>query len=222
MAKARRVAKRKAAPAPRPTKKIQPVPPGYHTVTAYLTVNDGARALDFYQRAFGARDIERMPGPGGKLMHAEFKIGDSIVMLSDEFPGMSSCKAPTSLGGTTVTMFLYVPNVDVVFKRALEVTSSARWWSFLFEQDVRAGLLDGVRHLASILRSSTIIYLPDSAYPPSEASDRLHDGDGVAEVIRWLETNVGAAASSIDAIRGADEDHWDESGYVIERLEAAV
>jgi PhnB protein len=125
MAKARRVAKRKAKPAPRPTqprpaKKIQPVPPGYHTVTAYLTVNDGARALDFYQRAFGARDIERMPGPGGKLMHAEFKIGDSIVMLSDEFPGMSSCKAPTSLGGTTVTMFLYVPDVDAAFKRALE------------------------------------------------------------------------------------------------------
>ena len=119
MAKARKVAKRKAKP-PRPAKKIQPVPAGYHTVTAYLTVNDGARALEFYQRAFGARDIERMPGPGGKLMHAEFKIGDSIVMLSDEFPGMSSCKAPTSLGGTTVTMFLYVPNVDVVFKRALE------------------------------------------------------------------------------------------------------
>jgi PhnB protein len=118
MAKARRAAKRKAKPAP--TKKIQPVPPGYHTVTTYLTVNDGARALDFYQRAFGARDIERMPGPGGKLMHAEFKIGDSIIMLSDEFPGMSSCKAPTSLGGTTVTMFLYVPDVDAAFKRALE------------------------------------------------------------------------------------------------------
>src|SRR4029078_7788726 len=102
------------------TKSSEPFPRGYHTVTAYLTVNDGARALDFYQRAFGARDIERMPGPGGKLMHAEFKIGDSIVMLSDEFPGMSSWKAPSSLGGTTVTMFLYVPDVDAAFKRALE------------------------------------------------------------------------------------------------------
>jgi len=96
------------------------VPDGYHTVTAYLTVNDGARALDFYTRAFGAKEIARMPGPGGKLMHAEFKIGDSHLMLSDEFPGMSSCKAPTSLGGTTVSMFLYVPDVDATFRRAVD------------------------------------------------------------------------------------------------------
>jgi PhnB protein len=125
MAKARKSAKRAAKPAQRAKpvattkQKVQPVPAGYHTVTAYLTVNDGARALEFYQRAFGAREIERMPGPGGKLMHAEFKVGDSMVMLSDEFPGMSSCKAPTSLGGTTVTMFLYVPDVDAAFRRAV-------------------------------------------------------------------------------------------------------
>ena len=124
MAKARKATQRpkpvtqRAKPVSQRTK-VQPVPPGYHTVTAYLTVNDGTRALEFYQRAFGARDIERMPGPGGKLMHAEFKVGDSMVMLSDEFPGMSSCKAPTSLGGTTVTMFLYVPDVDAAFKRAV-------------------------------------------------------------------------------------------------------
>lgn len=109
-----------------------------------------------------------------------------------------------------------------VFKRALEVTNCARWSSFLFEQDVRAGLFDGVRSLAGILRSSTIIYLPDSAYPPSVASDRLHEGSGVAEVINWLRTNVGEPAPSIDAIRGPDAEHWDESGYVIERLETAV
>ena len=108
-----------------------------------------------------------------------------------------------------------------VFKGVIEVTSVARWWSFLFEQDVRAGLLVGVRSLASILRSSTIVYLPDSAYPPSAASDRLHEGAGVAEVVSWLQANVGAAALSPDAIRGADEDHWDESGYIIERLKAA-
>src|SRR5262249_36324694 len=81
-------------------KTVRAVPAGYHTVTAYLTVSDGARALEFYKRALGAQETERMPGPGGKIMHAEFKIGDSYVMLSDEFPGMSSCKAPTSLGGT--------------------------------------------------------------------------------------------------------------------------
>ena len=111
---------KKAASKPAAKKKVQPVPAGYHTVTAYLTVNDGARALEFYTRAFGAKEMGRMAGPGGKLMHAEFRIGDSIVMLSDEFPGMSSCKAPTSLGATTVSMFLYVPDVDATFKRAVE------------------------------------------------------------------------------------------------------
>jgi hypothetical protein len=106
----------------------------------------------------------------------------------------------------------------LIFRHALEVTSCARWWSFLFDPDVRAGLLDGVRMPDGVLRSSTIIYLPDSAYPPSIAFDRLYDGCGVPEVIRWLETNIGALASSIDAIRGSDQDRWDESGYVIERL----
>jgi len=137
MAKARKTAKRpkavkaakpaaqRAKPVPQrakpvPKKKVQPVPAGYRTVTAYLTVNDGARALEFYAKAFGARETERMPGPGGKLIHAEFRIGDSVVMLSDEFPGMSSCKAPTSLGGTTGSLFLYVPDVDAAFKRAVE------------------------------------------------------------------------------------------------------
>ena len=123
MAKARKSAKRpKAVKAAKPAvpKKVQPVPAGYHTVTAYLTVNDGARALEFYTKAFGARETDRMPGPGGKIMHAEFRIGDSVIMLSDEFPGMSSCKAPTSLGGTTGSLFLYVPDVDAAFRRAVE------------------------------------------------------------------------------------------------------
>ena len=122
--RAKKSTKKPAKPAPpraKPVqKKVQAVPAGYHTVTAYLTVNDGTRALEFYKKAFGAQETGRMPGPGGKIMHAEFKIGDSYVMLSDEFPGMSSCKAPTSLGGTTVSMFLYVPDVDATFRRAVE------------------------------------------------------------------------------------------------------
>ena len=113
-AKARPAAKKAAA------KKVSPIPPGYTSVTPYLTVNDGAGALTFYQRAFGAREVMRMAAPGGKIGHAEMRIGNAIVMLSDEFPGMSSCKAPTSLGGTTVSMFLYVPDVDATFKRAVE------------------------------------------------------------------------------------------------------
>jgi PhnB protein len=124
MAKARKPAKRPKTSA-RPPKaaaprKVRPVPAGYHTVTPYLTVNNGAAALDFYRRAFGAQEKERMPGPGGKIMHAELRIGDSVVMLSDEFPGMSTCKAPTSLGGTTGSIFLYVADVDPAFKRAVE------------------------------------------------------------------------------------------------------
>jgi len=126
---ARKTTKRpKAAARPKPAaraksaapKKVQAVPAGYHTVTPYLTVNDGAGALEFYKRAFGARETERMPGPGGKLMHAELRIGDSVVMLSDEFPGMSTCKAPKSLGGTTGSIFLYLPDVDPAFRKAVD------------------------------------------------------------------------------------------------------
>ncbi len=89
-------------------------------MTPYLTVNDGAGALAIYQRAFGAREMMRMTAPGGKIGHAEMRIGNAIVMLSDEFPGVSSQKAPTSLGGTTGSLMLYVPNVDAAFKRATE------------------------------------------------------------------------------------------------------
>ena len=110
---------RAAKPAP-PGKKVAPIPSGYHAVTPYLTVNDGARALDFYARAFGARETVRMPGPGGKVMHAEFRIGDSLVMLSDEFPGVSTAKAPTTLGGTTGSLFLYVRDVDSAFQKAVD------------------------------------------------------------------------------------------------------
>jgi PhnB protein len=102
-------------------KQIMPVPEGYHTVTPYLTVRDAAQAIDFYKRALGAKERSRMPGPDGKsIMHAELKIGDSIVMLSDELPGMSTAHAPTTLGGTTGLLFLYVPNVDATFKRAMD------------------------------------------------------------------------------------------------------
>jgi len=116
----RKAARKTARKAPKAAKRrVRPVPAGYHTVTPYLTVSDGARALEFYARAFGARETERMPGPGGKLMHAELRIGDSVIMLSDELPGMSTCKAPTSLGGTTGSVFLYLPDVDATFQRAV-------------------------------------------------------------------------------------------------------
>jgi len=100
-------------------KAVKPIPMGYHSVTAYLTVVDATKALDFYTRAFDAQVTERMPGPGGKLMHAEFRIGDSVVMLSDEFP-QGSTRSPESLGGASGSLFLYVPDVDAAFKQAVD------------------------------------------------------------------------------------------------------
>jgi PhnB protein len=97
---------------------VKPIPEGYRTVTPYLIVSDAAKALDYYQRALGAREIVRMPGPGGKIMHAEIRIGDSMVMLADEFPQMGA-NSPQTIGGTPVGICLYVENVDELFNRAI-------------------------------------------------------------------------------------------------------
>ena len=96
---------------------IKEIPKGFHSVTPYLTVTDSARAIDFYKRALGAEELYRVDGPDGKVAHAEIRIGDSIVMLSDEMPGWS--RSPQSLGGTPVNIFLYVKDVDGVFNRAV-------------------------------------------------------------------------------------------------------
>jgi PhnB protein len=102
----------------------KPIPKGYRSVTPYLTVNDAARAIDFYKRAFGAQEIVRMNDPDGKVGHAEIKIGDSMIMLGDEMPG-GPCRAPQSLGGTTGGIFLYVDNVDAMFKQAVSAGAQA-------------------------------------------------------------------------------------------------
>lgn len=100
--------------------KIKAVPEGSHTVTPSLVVRDASRAIEFYKRAFGAQEILRMPGPEGKgIMHAEIKIGDSTIYLSDEFPGMG-CRSPESLGGSTSMLHLYLENVDSAFERAVQ------------------------------------------------------------------------------------------------------
>jgi PhnB protein len=97
---------------------VKPIPEGYHSVTPYLVVNDAAKAIEYYTRAFGAKEIMRMDGPPGKIGHAEIMIGDSHIMLSDEMPG-SDVRAPQSVGGSTVSIFLYVNDVDSVFKQAV-------------------------------------------------------------------------------------------------------
>ena len=97
----------------------KPIPDGFHTITPHIIVSDGTKALEFYQRAFGAQEIERFMTPDGKgVMHAQLKIGDSRLMLGNEFP--PTCLSPKSRGGTTVSMYLYVENADALFDRAVK------------------------------------------------------------------------------------------------------
>jgi PhnB protein len=98
--------------------KVQPIPAGYHTATPYLIVKNAAAAIEFYTRAFGAKETRRMAGPDGKMMHAEMKIGDSIVMLSDEFPSHQAL-SPETLGGSPMFVVLYVEDVDARVRQAL-------------------------------------------------------------------------------------------------------
>jgi PhnB protein len=100
-------------------KSNQPVPSGYHTVTASLIVRNAAAAIEFYKKALGAEERMRMATPDGRIGHAELKIGDSFIFVADEMPGMS-CKSPQSLGGTANNLFLYVEDVDKSFQRATD------------------------------------------------------------------------------------------------------
>ncbi len=97
---------------------VKPIPEGYHSVTPYLIIKGASAAIDFYKKAFGATELFRMPDPSGKgVAHAEIKIGDSPIMLADEQPQIY--RSPQSLGGTPVSLMLYVEDVDTVFPRAV-------------------------------------------------------------------------------------------------------
>lgn len=119
---AKKVAK-KAAARKAPAKKARkalPIPKGYHVVTPSIVVRGAANAIEFYKKAFGAKELNRMPGPDGKLLHAEIRIGDSIVMLSDEFPemGMGS-SSPETVGGISSSLMIYTKDADALFNQAL-------------------------------------------------------------------------------------------------------
>lgn len=96
---------------------VQPIPEGYHSVTPYLTVDDAEGAIDYYKRAFGAIEVMRMP-MGDRIGHAEIKVGDSHVMLSDEWPDMDVL-GPKARGGPTASLMIYLPDVDAAFERAI-------------------------------------------------------------------------------------------------------
>ena len=97
----------------------QPIPDGYHTVSPYLAVDDAEKAIEYYTKAFGAKETVRMEGPDGRIGHAELKIGDSLVMLSDPFP-QASTTPPKELGGTSSSIFMYVEDVDAVVQKAVD------------------------------------------------------------------------------------------------------
>jgi PhnB protein len=97
----------------------KPIPEGYEAATPYLAVDDAAEAIDYYTKAFGAKERVRMDAPGGRIGHAELEIGGALVMLSDPFP-QASTRSPKELGGTSVSIFMYVEDVDAVVKEAVD------------------------------------------------------------------------------------------------------
>ena len=98
---------------------VQAIPKGYHTITPFMTVRDAARAIEFYKQAFGAKEKGVMKGPEGKIMHAELVIGDSIIMLADEFPEFGAL-SPQSTGGSGTGLHIYIEDVDSAFDRAVK------------------------------------------------------------------------------------------------------
>ena len=104
---------------------VKPIPEGYHSVTPYLIIKGAADAIEFYKKAFGATELFRFPAPDGKIGHAEIKIGDSPIMLADEFAEMGY-KGPQALGGSPVSQMIYLEDVDTVFNRAVEAGASVK------------------------------------------------------------------------------------------------
>ncbi len=104
---------------------VKSIPEGYHTATPYLIINGAAEAIEFYQKAFGATELFRFPATEGKIGHAEIKIGDSPIMLADEFAEMGY-KGPKALGGSSVSIMIYLDDVDTVFNRAVEAGATVK------------------------------------------------------------------------------------------------
>jgi PhnB protein len=104
---------------------VKAIPAGHHTASPYLAIKNAAEALEFYKKAFGANEIYKLMMPDGRLGHAEMRVGDSIIMMADEFPEYGG-KAPQTLGGSPVSIYLYVEDVDAFFKKALAAGAKER------------------------------------------------------------------------------------------------
>ena len=126
---------------------VKPIPDGYHSLTPYLIVDGAARALEFYARAFGAEELFRMPVAGGRIGHAEMRVGNSRIMLADGNPEMGS-RSPKALGGSSITLLLYVEEVDKVFARALQAGALVqRPLANQFYGDRTGGVVDPFGHI---------------------------------------------------------------------------
>jgi uncharacterized glyoxalase superfamily protein PhnB len=129
---------------------VKPIPDGFHTITPHITVKGAAQAIDFYKAAFGAEELGRHGMPDGTIMHALLRIGTSMLMLNDEFPAMGS-KGPTSIGGSPVTLNLYVQDVDKAFERAVKAGATVKMpVADMFWGDRYGMLADPFGHLWSI------------------------------------------------------------------------
>jgi PhnB protein len=127
--------------------KSKPIPEGYHNATPYLIVNDAAAAIEFYKTAFGAKELMRMPKPNGKIGHAEIKIGDSPIMLADEAPEVGA-RSPRTIGGSPVSIFLYVEDVDTTFNKAVKAGAKVqRPLADQFYGDRTGGIEDPFGHV---------------------------------------------------------------------------
>jgi PhnB protein len=125
-----------------------PLPQGYHTATPYLIVSGAANAIEFYRQAFGATESLRIADPNGKVRHAEIKIGDSPIMLTDEFPEFPTMRRPQSLGGSPLHIYLYVEDVDALASQA--IAAGAKVLMPVEDQsdgDRRGGLTDPFGHV---------------------------------------------------------------------------
>ncbi len=127
------------------------IPDGFNTLTPHLVVKGASQAIDFYKKAFGAEEMKRMPGPNGKsIIHAELKIGNSRLMLVDEFPEMNA-RGPETIGGTPVTIHMFVEDADAVFNRALDAGAQVRMpLADMFWGDRYGVVADPFGHLWSI------------------------------------------------------------------------
>ncbi|MCA1829740.1 MAG: VOC family protein [Myxococcales bacterium] len=126
--------------------KVKPIPDGYHSVTPYLIVDGAARALEFYRKAFGAEEMYRFPRQDGRIGHAEFRVGNSVVMIADEHPEIGA-RGPKSIGGTPISLMVYVEDVDKVFDRAVQAGATVeRAVATQFYGDRTGGIVDPFGH----------------------------------------------------------------------------